>query len=173
MLNAVWVAVIVAVAAWVALAGVAVYLMIRFSRLVTQTSEAVSGLRERGDLLIDRGNAALDRADEQLARTGAITSTMDEVTENMAALTGRVAALAPLARMIAGSARSPVGRMVALGYGVNHAVSRRLDRRPRVSPRQVPLSPEPLAREPLTGRQRAALTGRRSGGPSEREETQP
>ncbi len=151
MLNAVWVAVIVGVAAWVVLVCAAVFALVRFSTLVTETSQAVTALRERGDLLIDRGNAALDRAHEQLARTDAITSSMDEVTANMAALTGRVAALAPLARMIAGSARGPVGRLVAFGYGVNRAVGLRAGARRTAVPAQ---------REPLAARGRAALPGR-------------
>ncbi len=164
MLNAVWVAVIAAVAAWVALAGVAVCALIRFSRLVTETSRAVSALRERGDLLIDCGNAALDRANEQLARTDAITSSMDEVTANMAALTGRVAALAPLARMIAGSARGPVGRLVAFGYGVNHAVTMRRGGGPRAAAQAGAV---PAQRGPLPARGRAALPGRLTAGARE------
>ena len=44
---------------------------------------------------------------------------MDEVTASMAELTGRVAALAPLARLIAGSAGSPVAKIAALAYGVD------------------------------------------------------
>lgn len=152
MLNAVWVAVIVAVAAWVALVCAAVYALIRFSRLVTETSQAVAGLRERGDELIDRSHSALDQANEQLARTDAITSSMDEVTANMAALTGRVAALAPLARMIAGSARGPVGRVIAFGYGVNRAVALRRG--------TGPAGAVPPPREPLTARGRTALPGR-------------
>jgi hypothetical protein len=162
MLNAVWVAVIVGVAAWVVLACAAVYALIRFSRLVTETSRAVSGLRERGDELIDRGNAAVDQASEQLARTDAITASMDEVTANMAALTGRVAALAPLARMIAGSARGPVGRLVAFGYGVNRAVGMR---------RGAGAAAVPLQRDTLAAR-RTALPSRRPGGTPIREEAQ-
>jgi len=157
MLNAVWVAVIAGVAAWVVLVCAAVFALARFAKLVTETSQAVTALRERGDLLIDRGNTALDRANEQLARTDAITSSMDEVTANMAALTGRVAALAPLARMIAGSARGPVGRVVAFGYGMNRAVGMRRGSGPRAAARRPAV---PAQREPLAARGRAALPGR-------------
>jgi len=168
MLNAVWVAVIVGVAAWVVLACAAVYALTRFSRLVTETGRAVSDLRARGDDLIARGNAAVGRADEQLARTDAITSSMDQVTADMAELTGRVAALAPLARMIAGSARGPVGRLVAFGYGVNRAVGMRRAASPSgADGRRAGAVPRP---RDLAGTQRRALPGRQPEGHSAQEE---
>ena len=126
MLNAVWVAVIVAVAFWAAGVSVAVYLMVKAGRLMTQTSAAISGLAERQDLLIDRANATIDRAGEQLAATSAITASMDEVTANMAELTGRVASLAPLARVLSGTPGSPMAKALALGYGVTRALWLRL-----------------------------------------------
>src|SRR2546429_9698479 len=119
MLNAVWVAVIVAAAFWVVGVCAAVYVMVKAARLMSQTTDAVTSLRERQDVLIERANATIDRASEQLVRTDAITASMDEVTTNMAELTGRVTALAPLARMIAGSAGSPLAKAAALAYGVN------------------------------------------------------
>jgi len=122
MLNAVWVAVIIAAAFWVVVACAAVYLMVRAARLISQTTAAVASARERQDVLIERANATIDRASEQLVRTDAITASMDEVTANMAELTGRVTALAPLARVISASAGSPVAKAVALAYGVNRAL---------------------------------------------------
>jgi hypothetical protein len=121
MLTAVWVAVIIAAAFWVIGVCAAVYLLIKLARLVSQTSGAVAGLRERGDQAIDRANAAIDQAGEQIARTDAITASMDEVTANMAELTGRVTALAPLARVIASGAGTPLARVSALVYGVRRA----------------------------------------------------
>ncbi|HEY6276895.1 MAG TPA: hypothetical protein VIX86_11250 [Streptosporangiaceae bacterium] len=126
MLNAVWVAVIVAVAFWAAGVGAAVYLMVTAARLMRQTSAAITGLAERQDQLIDRANATIDRAGEQLAAIGAITASMDEVTANMAELTGRVAALAPLARVLSGTPGSPMAKAMALGYGVTRALWLRL-----------------------------------------------
>jgi len=122
MLNAVWVAVIIAAAFWVVLACAAVYLMVRAARLISQTTAAVATARERQDALIERANATIDQASEQLVRTDAITASMDEVTANMAELTGRVTALAPLARVISASAGSPVAKAAALAYGVNRAL---------------------------------------------------
>jgi hypothetical protein len=122
MLNAVWVAVIIAAAFWVVVACAAVYLMVRAARLISQTTAAVASARERQDVLVERANATIDRAGEQLVRTDAITASMDEVTANMAELTGRVTALAPLARVISASAGSPVAKAAALAYGVNRAL---------------------------------------------------
>jgi len=130
MLNAVWVAVIVAVAFWAAGVSVAMYLMLKAGRLVTQTSAAISGLAERQDQLIDRANATIDRAGEQLAATSAITASMDEVTANMAELTGRVASLAPLARVLSGTPGSAMAKAMALGYGVTRALWLRLPAAP-------------------------------------------
>src|SRR5205809_7192248 len=81
MLNAVWVAVIVAAAFWVVGVCAAVYVMVKAARLMSQTTGAVTSLRERQDVLIERANATIDRASEQLVRTDAITASMDEVTE--------------------------------------------------------------------------------------------
>src|SRR5947199_10591480 len=102
MLNAVWVAVIAGVAAWLALVGVGVFVLLRLMRLAAETTRAVTGLRERGDLLAERAHAAIDRADEQLTRTNSITSSMDEVTSAMAELSRRVSVLMPAARAITG-----------------------------------------------------------------------
>ena len=62
MVTAVQAAVVAAAAAWVIGVGVAVYLMLKAARLVSETSTTVAGLRERGDLLIERANATIDRA---------------------------------------------------------------------------------------------------------------
>jgi hypothetical protein len=150
MLDAVWVAVIVAVAFWAAGVSVAVYLMMRATRLMTQASAAISGLAERQDQLIDRANTTIDRAGEQLAATSAITASMGEVTANMADLTGRVASLAPLARVISGTPGSAMAKAVALGYGVTRALWLRLPAAP------APSRPDPA----MAGGARARLLPR-------------
>src|SRR6266849_5323834 len=95
MLTAVWVAVVAAAAAFVAGVGVAVYVMLKAARLMSETSAAVAGLRERGDLVIDRANAAIDQAGEQIARTETVTASMEGVTAAMAQLGGHLATTAP------------------------------------------------------------------------------
>jgi len=124
MLTAVWVAVVAAAAAFVAAAGVAVYVMLKAARLMSETSAAVAGLRERGDLLIERANATIDQAGEQIARTGTVTASMAGVTAAMAELGGQVAAVAP-ALPAAGATSGPLAWAAALAYGVRWALGNR------------------------------------------------
>ena len=129
MLNAVWVAVIVAAICWAVLVAVAVYVLVKLARLINQTSAAVSGLRQDSDAVIARAHATLDDTVGQLARTDEITASMDEVAGNMAELTGRVTQFAPLAKLAAAQAGSRFGRISALVYGVRHAAELRVGSR--------------------------------------------
>src|SRR5207244_2069980 len=95
MLTAVWVAVVAAAAAFVAGVGVAVYVMLKAARLMSETSATVAGLREHSDLLIERANAAIDQAGEQIARTETVTASMEGVTAAMAQMSGHLTAAAP------------------------------------------------------------------------------
>ncbi len=126
MLNAVWAAVIAAVAGWLVLVAVGVFVLLRLGRLTGQASVTMTALRERNDALIDRAHAAIDATAGQLRRTGEITTSMDEVAAGMAELTGRVTALAPLARLAGASAGNRLARVPALLYGVRHAAELRL-----------------------------------------------
>lgn len=125
MLNAVWVAVIVAAFCWAVLVAAAVYVLVKLARLISQTSTAVAGLRESSDAVIDRAHATLDATAGQLSRTDEITASMDEVASNMADLTGRVTQFAPLARLAGAQAGSRFARVSALVYGVRHAAELR------------------------------------------------
>ena len=125
MLNAVWVAVIIAVACWAVLVIAAVYVLIKLSRLITQTSATVSGLREDSDAVIARAHATIDATAGQLNRTDEITASMDQVAAGMAELTGRVTALAPLARLAAATSGTRLARVSAFVYGVRHAAELR------------------------------------------------
>ena len=113
MLNAVWVAVIVAAFCWAVLVAAAVFVLVKLARLINQTSAAVTGLRASSDALIDRAHATLDATAGQLSRTDEITASMDEVAGNMAELTGRVTQFAPLARLAAAQAGSRFARVSA------------------------------------------------------------
>lgn len=125
MLNAVWVAVIIATACWAVLVIAAVYVLIKLARLITQTSAAVSGLREDSDAVIARAHATIDATAGQLNRTDEITASMDQVATGMAELTGRVTALAPLARLAAATSGTKLARVSAFVYGVRHAAELR------------------------------------------------
>ena len=121
MLNAVWVAVIVAAFCWAVLVAAAVYVLVKLARLINQTSTAVSGLRQDSDAVIARAHATLDETAGQLSRTDDITASMDEVASNMAELTGRVTQFAPLAKLAGAQAGSRLARVSALVYGIRHA----------------------------------------------------
>jgi uncharacterized protein YoxC len=125
MLNAVWVAVIIAVACWAVLVVAAVYVLIKLSRLITQTSATVTGLRNSSDAVIARAHATIDATAGQLDRTDEITASMDQVAAGMAELTGRVTALAPLARLAAATSGTKLARISAFLYGVRHAAELR------------------------------------------------
>jgi len=122
MLTAVWVAIVAAAAAFVAGAGVAVYVMLKAARLMSETSAAVAGLRERGDLVIDRANAAIDQAGEQIARTETVTASMEGVTAAMAQLGGHLATTAPALPAADEGANGPLTWAAALVYGVRWAL---------------------------------------------------
>src|SRR5882757_8000753 len=125
MLNAVWVAVIIAAACWAVLVIAAVYVLIKLSRLITQTSATVTGLRENSDAVIARAHATIDATAGQLDRTDEITASMDQVAAGMAELTGRVTAFAPLARLAAATSGTKLARVSAFVYGVRHAAELR------------------------------------------------
>ena len=105
--------------------GVAVYLMLKAARLMSQTSAAVAGLQERGDLLIDRANAAIDQAGEQIARTETVTASMEGVTAAMARMTGHLAATAPALPAPGEGTSGPLTWAASLVYGVRWAVGAR------------------------------------------------
>jgi hypothetical protein len=132
MLTAAWVAVIVAAASWTAGVSAAVYVMLKAGRLMSESSAAVAGLRERGDLLIERANAAVDRAGEQIARTETITDSLGGVTATMTELGGRLSVLAPAARTIAEGLGGPLAWLAALVYGISRALGLRRAARPGI-----------------------------------------
>ena len=59
MLTAVWAAVVAAAAAFVIGVGVAIYVMLKAARLMTESSATLASLREREDMLIDRPSSAV------------------------------------------------------------------------------------------------------------------
>jgi hypothetical protein len=181
MLNAVWAAVVAAAAAFVIGVGVAVYVMLKAARLMTESSAAQASLRKREDLLIERASAAIDRTGEQITKTETITANMDEVTASMADVTAsltelrsRVTAPTPAAPAGPDRASGVLTWSAALVYGLSRALglrwSARLlprpqhparDRRRGAGPLEAAAAPARPA--PVTGQRRAALTGRRGG----------
>jgi hypothetical protein len=191
MLTAMQAAAVAAAAAFVAVAGVAVYVMLKGARLMSETSAAVAALRERGDVLIDRANAAIDQAGEQIARTETVTESMAGVAAAMTGLDGHLTAMAPGRAADGAAARGPLTWAAAVAYGVRWAVGARLAAGPAAhqeprrahgrggswQARQVPPPRQDTSRQATrrqaagseaTGREagrRAALTSRSNGTP--------
>jgi hypothetical protein len=164
MLTAVWVAVVAAAVAFVIGVAVAVYVMLKAARLMTERSAALAGLAEREDLLIQRAGTALDQVGEQIAMTESITATMDDVTAGLAELRGQITGLAPAApasRAEAGTA----AWTVALIYGVARATGLRWAARYRLIRRHGPQAQEAAAGPAPASRPRPArLSGARASG---------
>ena len=140
---------------------VAVYVMLRFARLITQASTVLTGYSDASEALIGRAQAAVDRADEQLARTGALTESVEAVSESMSDLSEQVSAVAGSARMIAGGLGAPVLRFAAASYGVRRALALRRTGRSGATPRalgrqtQAVRSPDGRPESARPGRDRA------------------
>ena len=192
MLTAVWVAVVAAAAAFIVGVAVAIYVMLKAARLMTESSATLASLREREDVLIERASTAIDQVGEQIAMTETITASMDDVTAGMAELRGRLNALAPAATPSTDGSRTALTWGAALVYGVTRALGLRwaAQFKSRSNPAQGspgsrhPARGSPRPRRPAQGlprprrpaqdrrptpvaeRPRAALTGRRSGGSS-------
>jgi hypothetical protein len=160
MVTAVQVAAVAAAAAWVIGVGVAVYVMLKAARLMSETSTTVAGLRERGDLLIDRANAAIDRAGEQITRTEAVTASIEGVTATMSELDGHLTAFAPPAASPASATGGPLARAAALVYGIRWALGTRRAARPGTAPQASRWASTWPGRGAGRG---AALTGRADG----------
>ena len=168
MLTAVWVAVV----AFVVGAGVAVYVMLKAARLMSETSAAVAGLRERGDLLIERANAAIDQAGEQIARTETVTASMEGVTAAMTQMSGHLTATAPALPAPGEGTSGALTWAAALVYGVRWALGARRPGRDAPWPaRQGQAGPQgrwpgradrPRGRSGQPGRQ-AGQPGRQAG----------
>jgi len=172
MLTAVQVAAVAAAAAFVAGTGVAVYVMLKAARLMSQASATVAALRERGDLLIDRANAAIDSAGEQIARTETVTASMAGVSAAMTELGGHLTALAPTPPADTEARGGPLTWAAAVAYGLRWALGTRWaastagQREPGRQANGRPAHSRPAHSRPAPDRgggRRAALTGRGNG----------
>jgi hypothetical protein len=172
MLTAVWVAVVAAAAAFVIGVAVAIYVMLKAARLMTENSATMASLREREDLLIERASTAIDQVGDQIAMTETITASMDDVTASMAELRGRLNALAPAATASTDGSRGALTWGAALVYGVTRALGLRWAQQYRFIRRHEQGAQEAIAPArpgrpaQVSERRRPALTGRRSGASS-------
>jgi len=109
---------------------VAVYVLFKLARLISQAGTVLTGYQDATDHLLHRAQAAVDRADEQLARTHALSESVEAVSASMTDLSEQVSAVAGSARMIANGLGAPVLRLAAASYGVKRALAVRRAGRP-------------------------------------------
>jgi hypothetical protein len=108
----------------------AVYVLVRFARLISAATELVTSYQAGADDLLARSRAAVERADQQLARTSAMAEGVDAVAASMSELSVQVSAVAGTAKLIASGLGAPVLRLAAAGHGVRHALAQRRSARP-------------------------------------------
>jgi hypothetical protein len=156
-MNAGQLAALIAAGVFAVLACVAIFVLIKLSRLMSAATGMVTQYRDRAD---QQAQAAVDRTNEQLIRTDAITASMDQVTTNMAELSGHVSALAGLARGISMAASAPMTGMSAFVFGLRRAILVRRSLEAAVR------DTEPGSSSVPAPRQQPAITGTVTGSPS-------
>jgi Bacterial protein of unknown function (DUF948) len=122
-MNTMQLAALIAAGFWAVLVCVAVYVLIRISRLAGLASGALAEWQARSGELLASAQAAVRRSQQQLDRTDAITASMDQVTSSMAELSGHVSALSGLAGAFSGALGGPLLRFAAAVYGIRRAVA--------------------------------------------------
>jgi hypothetical protein len=108
----------------------AVYVLVRFAKLISAATALVTSYQAGADDVLARSRAAVERADQQLARTGAMAEGVDAVAASMSELSVQVSAVAGTAKLIASGLGTPVLRLAAAGHGVRHALAVRRSARP-------------------------------------------
>jgi uncharacterized protein YoxC len=126
------VAALIAAVSFAVIACAAVYLALRFTRVLGDAATLVRETRADSTALFARANAAVDRANAQLDSTEAATAAVADLGDSMSELAGQASALAGIGRSVAGAVvGGPVGRAAAVAYGVRHAVGLRRGTVPR------------------------------------------
>ncbi len=120
------VAALIAAVSFAVIACAAVYLALRFTKVLSDAATLVRETRADQQALFGRANAAVDRASAQLDRTEAATAAVADLGDSMTELAGQASALAGIGRSVAGAVvGGPVGRAAAVAYGVRHAIGLR------------------------------------------------
>ena len=122
-MNAGQLAALIAAAFFAIAMCAAVYVLIRFAKLISAATALVTSYQAGADDLLARSRAAVERADQQLARTGAMADGVDAVAASMSELSVQVSAVASTAKLIASGLGTPVLRLAAAGHGVRHALA--------------------------------------------------
>jgi uncharacterized protein YoxC len=120
------VAALIAALSFAVLACAAVYLAMRFTRVLGDVATLVRETRADQQALFARASSAVDRASAQLERTEAATTAVADLGDQMTELAGQASALAGIGRSVAGAVvGGPIGKAAAIAYGIRHAVGLR------------------------------------------------
>src|ERR1700753_4280915 len=105
------IAALIAAVSFAVLAGAAVYLAVRFTRVLGDAATLVRETRADQQALFARANAAVDRASAQLDSTEAATAAVADLGDSMTELAGQASALAGIGKSVGGvtSAAPPPG----------------------------------------------------------------
>jgi hypothetical protein len=129
-MNAGQLAALIAAAFFAIAMCAAVYVLIRFAKLISAATALVTSYQAGADDLLARSRTAVERADQQLARTGELADGVDAVAASMSELSVQVSAVASTAKLIASGLGTPVLRLAAAGHGVRHALAVRRSGQP-------------------------------------------
>ena len=103
---------------WAILVCFLAVVLVRLTRVLTETSKIIADLGERSGPLLDDMSATVARANEQMTR-------VETITTNMERMTGDAAAMTTAARSAFGG---PLVKLASLGYGVRRAMGARRGR---------------------------------------------
>ncbi|MBB6348578.1 uncharacterized protein YoxC [Nonomuraea muscovyensis] len=121
MLTAGEVAGLIAATGWIVLVCVLVMVLVRLTRLLTETTRAVSDLSSRVAPLLDDVSVTVYETNRQLVAVEAITKDVKEIS-------GHAAKLSAVTQTIF---TGPLIKVSSLGYGVRRAVEARRTGRAR------------------------------------------
>ncbi|MDF2704879.1 DUF948 domain-containing protein [Nonomuraea muscovyensis] len=121
MLTAGEVAGLIAATGWIVLVCVLVMVLVRLTRLLTETTRAVSDLSSRVAPLLDDVSVTVNETNRQLVAVEAITKDVKEIS-------GHAAKLSAVTQTIF---TGPLIKVSSLGYGVRRAVEARRTGRAR------------------------------------------
>ncbi|MFI7439546.1 DUF948 domain-containing protein [Nonomuraea indica] len=119
MLTAGEVAGLIAATGWIVLVCVLVMVLVRLTRLLSETTKAVSDLSSRVAPLLDDVSVTVNETNRQLVAVEAITKDVKQIS-------GHAAKLSAVTQTIF---TGPLIKVSSLGYGVRRAIEARRTRR--------------------------------------------
>ncbi|WP_113699646.1 DUF948 domain-containing protein [Nonomuraea lactucae] len=121
MLTAGEVAGLIAATGWIVLVCVLAMVLVKLTRLLTETTKAVSDLSSRIAPLLDDMSVTVNETNRQLVAAEAIAKDVKQIS-------GHAAKLSAVTQTFL---TGPLIKVSSLGYGVRRAIEARRPRRPR------------------------------------------